>query len=353
LLQDGKVSLDDDITEYLDFDTKGRTIKIRHLLNHTSGMASYTEIPEFWDLSLRKYGRDTLVRIVEQKDFLFEPGEALIYNNSGYFLLGLIIEKITGMSYEEYLAAQIFNPLGMKNTYYSSNSKVITNKVYGYDYSKDGLIQRPYLDHTWPYAAGSLCSTTEDLFIWMTALHEGEIFSEKFYKLLITPDKLNDGTKLRYAMGFSNYSNFGNQSIGHGGGINGFLSETRYFPETDLYIICLVNTTGPKGAGFFADELTWNILDKQEYKSQELDIDLNSIEGKYSGQARGRVLSLEVSALSNSIVLTSEVEGEVDKDTLRTYLGKNTWVDGNNTFIFTDDELKIDQVSGYYRLRKQ
>jgi len=353
LLEDGKLSLDDDITKYLDYDTKGRIIKIKHLLNHTSGIVSYTEIPEFWNMSLHTYKRDTLVKLIEQKDFLFEPGEALIYNNSGYFFLGLIIEKITGMSYEEYLAKEFFNPLGMKDTYYSSNLKIITNKVYGYNYNKDGLLQRPYLDHTWPYSAGSLCSTTEDLLIWMTSLHEGKIFRKQLYNLLITPDKLNDGSILRYAMGLTNFSNYGNKSISHGGGINGFLSETRYFPEADLYIICLVNTTGPKGADFFANELTWKILDKKEYDSQELDIELNSIEGKYSGQVRGRVLSLEVSALSNSIVLSTEENGEYDADTLRTYFGNNSWVDGNSIYIFTDDELRIDQVSGYLRLKKQ
>ncbi len=349
LVEQEKLSLDDDFTKYLEFDAKGRTITIDHLLNHTSGIASYTEMPDFWNLSLHQYERDSLVRLVEQEEFLFEPGEALIYNNSAYFFLGLIIEKVSGMSYEEYLDEQFFTPLGMTNTYYCSTSDVIPNKVYGYNYSQDGLKQKPYLDHTWPYAAGSLCSTTNDLLIWMRAMHEGKIFSDQLYQLYITPGKLNDGSKLRYAMGLSNYSNFGNPLIGHGGGINGFLSETRYFPEADLYIICLVNTTGPKGAGFFANELTWNVLNKQEYQSQELDVELESIEGKYSGQARGRVLSVDVSSLSNSIVLSTEG----DADTLRIYVGSTTWMDGNSFFIFTNDELRIDQIDGYYKLKKQ
>ena len=352
LAEEGKISLDDDFTEYLDFQTNGRSITIAMLLNHTSGIQGYTEIPEFWNLSIHKYERDSLVRLVEQKGFLFEPGKAMIYNNSAYFFLGLIIEKVSEKSYEEYLSERIFKPLGMNNTYYCSTSKVIKNKVYGYGYSEDGLKQKPYLDHTWPYAAGSLCSTTEDLLIWMRALHGGKVLNEKSYKLMTMPDELKDGSKLRYAMGLVNYSNFGNQLIGHGGGINGFLSETRFFPKDDIYIICLVNTTGPKGASFFANELTWRLLDKQEDVAVELDIDPLSFAGKYSGQSRGRRMTKEVSALSNAIIISTEGQGD-SADTLDTYLGNNTWMDGNNIISFTNTECRMDNISGYYILSKQ
>ena len=127
-MEEGKLSLDDDITKYVDFDTQGRTVTINQLLNHTSGIASYTEIPDFWPLSIHTFERDTLLSIVEQNGYLFEPGELLIYNNTGYFLLGLIIEKASGKTYEEYLTEQIFDPLKMNNTYYCSTSKVIKNK---------------------------------------------------------------------------------------------------------------------------------------------------------------------------------------------------------------------------------
>jgi len=351
LVEAGKLSLDDDFTDYLEFDTKGRVITIRNLLNHTSGIASYTEIPEFWDFSTHKYDRDTLVRLIEQKDFLFEPGEAMIYNNSAYFFLGLIIEKITEKSYEEYLNEQFFEPLGMKNTYYCSTLDVIQNKVYGYKYNKNGIQQKEYLDHTWPYAAGSLCSTTEDLLTWMIALHEGKIFDEQLYKLLITPDKLNDGSKLRYAKGLANYTNFGNHLIGHGGWINGFLSDVIYFPEEKLYIICLLNTTGPKRADFFTNELTRRILSKQEYETSEIDVNLESVTGKYIGQAREKILSIQVSSLSESIVIS--IEDEDDADTLSTYVGNNTWMNENKIIRFTDGECRMDNIYGYYILQKQ
>lgn len=351
LVEAGKLSLEDDFTDYLDFDTKGRKVTINNLLNHTSGIASYTEIPEFWELSITDYPRDTLVRMVEGKEFLFEPNEALIYNNSGYFFLGLIIEKVTGQGYEEYLKQTFFEPLGMNNTSYCSNTKVITNKVYGYDYTPEGLKQKDYLNHNWPYAAGSLCSTTKDLLTWMSAMHTGKVLPEALYQSLITPDQLNDGSQLRYAKGLSNFSNFGNHEIAHGGGINGFLSETRYFPEEDLYIICLVNTTGPRGGGFFADEITWKLLEKQENKGVDLDIDTKDLAGTYTGAVRGYSQSLAVNSIPNG--LTIQEEGEDKLDTLKTYVGNNSWMMGNTKVTIQNNEYRIDQPSAYYILKKQ
>lgn len=351
LVEAGQLSLEDDFTKYIDFDTHGRKITIQQLLNHTSGIPSYTEISEFWPLSLHEEARDSLVRLVEKNDFLFEPGEALIYNNSGYYLLGLIIEKVTDMSYEDYLAEQFFLPLKMNNTYYCSSSKVVKKKAYGYDFSPEGLRQKGYLDHTWPYAAGSLCSTTGDLLTWLTALHNGKVLNENLYESIITPDTLNDGSPVRYAKGLMHYDDNGHELISHGGGINGFLSDTRYYPEEDLYIICLVNTTGPKGGSYFADELTLKILDKKEPETQPVDMDLEALAGIYSGQARGRVLDVELKPLDESIII--DIVGRNDPDTLKAYLGQQTWVDGKDIFYFNGNALSIDQVSGYYVLTKK
>jgi CubicO group peptidase (beta-lactamase class C family) len=350
LVEAGKLSLEDDFTEYIDFDTKGRKVTINNLLNHTSGIASYTEIPEFWELSLMEYPRDTLVRMVEGKEFLFEPNEALIYNNSGYFFLGLIIEKVTEMSYEDYLKQVFFEPLGMNNTSYCSNTNVVNNKVYGYDYTPEGLKQKGYLNHTWPYAAGSLCSTTHDLLTWMSAMHTGKLLPEALYQSLITPDQLNDGSQLRYAKGLDNFSNFGHQEIAHGGGINGFLSDTRYFPEEDLYIICLINTTGPHGAGFFAEKLTWKLLEKKENEGVDLDIDTKDLEGKYTGAVRGYTQTLAVKAIPNGLTLQEEKSDKVDSLTI--YAGNNTWVKGNTKITIQNNEYRIDQPSAYYILKK-
>ena len=351
LVEDEKIRLEDDFTKYLEFDTGGRKITIENLLNHTSGIPSYTEIEEFWNLSIHEYPRDSLVHLVEENKFLFEPNEALIYNNSGYFFLGLIIEKVTGKSYEEFLKETFFHPLEMKYTHYSSNSKIIKNKVYGYEHSPEGLKQRSYLDHTWPYAAGSLSSSSKDLLKWMKSLHSGKILPDSLYHYLITPAKLKDGSSTRYSMGLINFSNFGHHQISHVGGINGFLSETRYYPDEDLYIICLVNTMGPKGADYFANEMTWKLLSKQDYESVDIDIDLQTLEGKYIGPVRGAALELELKPIANGLTYEHNFSEEID--TLTNYIGNNTWMDDNNIIIIKDDEYRIDVLSGYYILKKE
>jgi len=347
----GKLSLDDDFTKYIDFDTKGRSISIARLLDHTSGIPSYTEIPEFWKLSVQDYPQDSLVRLVEKKDYLFEPGEALIYNNSAYFMLGLIIEELTGQSYEGYLEDNIFKPLGMDNTHYCSTTDVYKDKVYGYNFSPDGLKQKPYLNHKWPYAAGSLCSTTEDLLIWMRALHLHKLLPKDLYQSLITPNNLKDGSIVHYAKGVVNYSDFGHHRIGHGGGINGFLSDTRYYPDADLFIVCLINTTGPKGATYFADQITWHLLDKNSPPTIPLDISTKDLEGKYTGAVRGSTRTLILKSIDNGITVQSE--GETIIDTLDNYVGNSTWMDENNTIVIENNEYRIDQISGYYVLTKE
>lgn len=347
----GKLSLDDDFTDYLEFDTGGRSIPIRRLLDHTSGIPSYTEIEAFWPFSFHTYKRDSLLRMVEQHDFLFEPGRALIYNNTAYFILGLIIESVSGQSYEAFLEEQIFDPLGMDNTYYCSNTKVVKNKVSGYGYSKDGLQQKGYLDHTWPYAAGSLCSTTADLLKWLKGLHQDNFLGDEIYQQLITPEPLADGTPVKYAKGVSASDYHGHPMISHGGGINGFLSETRYFPDEDLYFICLVNTTGPKGAGYFADELTWYLMDKKGPQKMAPDLDLASLAGRYSGQARGRRLTVDVNAIENA--LTFQTEGADQADTLDYYIGNRTWLDDGQILTFGDDELRVDMTYNYIILQKE
>ena len=351
LAEEGKLSLQDDFRDYVPYDTGGRDIPISALLDHTSGIPSYTEIPEFWEMSMRTYPRDSLLRLVEKEPFLFEPGERMIYNNTAYFILGLIIEKVSGKPYEEYLKETIFDPLGMDNTYYCTTSEIVPGKVYGYNYTEEGLMQKPYLDHTWPYAAGSLCSSTSDQLKWLKAVHEGGFFSDSLYESLIEPARLNDGTQLRYAKGLSVFKDYGQLRIGHGGGINGFLSQTLYYPEEKLYIISLVNTTGPVGAGYLANELSWQLLEKEKYASQTPEVVAETLAGTYKGQVRGRVLELEVELRPEGLVVGEA--GRVEKDTLSVYVGNDTWMDRNEILKFTDTGIEIDQVSGYYILEKQ
>jgi CubicO group peptidase (beta-lactamase class C family) len=353
LVEAKKLSLDDDFTKYLEFDTKGRKITIAQLLNHTSGLAQTEDEEEFIQLENDEFPYKLMVRLVEPKDFLFEPGEAMIYNNSAFVFLGLIIEKVSGQTYEDYLKETFFDPLGLHNTSYSSNTKVIKNKVNGYRYASNGLQKIGYLNYGIPYSAGSLSSTTEDLLIWMRALHTGKVLSEPMYQSMICPSKLNDGTPVSYAKGLVNFSNYGHNVIAHTGGIPGFLSDTRYFPDNDLYIICIVNTIGPRerGGSFFADEMTWKLLEKKEYKQVALDIDTKALQGTYTGQTRDTIQSIEIKSIESGI--TRQVKGEEKIDTLKVYIGNHTWMDGNDKITIENNEYRADKIYNYYILKKE
>jgi hypothetical protein len=185
----------------------------------------------------------------------------------------------------------------------------------------------------------------------MRALHEGEILNDQLYGLLITPGQLNDGTEVRYAMGLVNYMISGNHVIAHGGGIHGFLSETRYYTDEDLYLICLVNTTGPGGADYFVDQLSWKFLEKQQPEINDIDIDLDAISGKYTGQVRGAKLSIEVENQSQELIISRN--GRQGTDTLRTYVGNDTWIEGTTIFTTLPDKYRIDDIYGNYVLLKE
>jgi len=174
LAQQGKIKLDGKLSDYLPAYRKdtGEKVTIHQLLNHTSGIPSYTSMAHFMqDVSRQPFGVDDFVKRFASNDLQFEPGSKFAYNNSGYFLLGAIIEKVTGQTYEQALKARILDPLGMKNTGYDHFGNIIEKRASGYEKGPDGYRNAGYLDMSIPYAAGSMYSTVEDLYLWDQALY--------------------------------------------------------------------------------------------------------------------------------------------------------------------------------------
>ncbi|MCA9738775.1 MAG: serine hydrolase domain-containing protein [Gemmatimonadota bacterium] len=356
LVEQGKLDLDADVSEVLpEFDTHGHPVPIRRLLDHTSGIKGYTEMPVFAELVVKDLPRDTLVSLVEAEPFEFEPGTAQIYNNSAYFLLGLIIEKQSGQSYEEYVAEHLFAPAGMDASYYCSESAVRARAAHGYDGSPDGLVRKGYLDHTWPYAAGSLCSTAGDLVRWNRALHGGRILSGASYQAMITPRPLRDGTPITYAMGLGVGERAGQRYIAHGGGINGFLSEAFWFPAQEMAVVVLQNSTGPQPPGALASAFL-DLLVGADPAPTAVPYrgDLDALVGEYAGPARGTHAHMEVTRDGDQLVL----QPATSSTPLRpTHVGDGVWRDGGSRFWFvtpggTATELRIAQGAGHYVLRR-
>jgi CubicO group peptidase (beta-lactamase class C family) len=255
LVEGGKISLDGKLSEYLPYyrEDTGKKVTIHHLLTHTSGIPSYTNLPNFADeVSRNPYGVEEFVKKYCSGDLEFEPGARFKYDNSGYFLLGAVIEKITGQPYEKVLEERIFKPLGMKNSGYDHHDKIIRDRAAGYEQSLDGYANATYLDMSLPYAAGSLYSTVEDLFIWDQALYADKLLTAKTKELLFKPYVSMGAAAYGYGWGVRKEKLPGSKRevsvISHGGGINGFNTLIERYVD-DKHLIVLLNNTGATNLG--------------------------------------------------------------------------------------------------------
>lgn len=247
LMEEGKLSLKDEITKFIpDYPTQGHSITVHHLLNHTSGIKSYTGLEKWDGYAQRKdFTPLEMVDFFKDEPMDFAPGEEFRYNNSGYFILGYVIEKASGMTYEEYIETQFFAPLGMTQSYYGDPEEVITKRVAGYAPTSDGGLQNAeYLSMTQPYGAGSLLSTVGDLAKWYAAVKDGKVVSPTSLKMALTPTTLNDGETEDYGYGLGLMDVEGSKGYGHGGGIHGFLTASTYLPEEDVFVAVFSNSNG-------------------------------------------------------------------------------------------------------------
>jgi CubicO group peptidase (beta-lactamase class C family) len=261
LAEQGKLQLDDDITRYLSFNTGGRKVTLRRLLDHTSGVPNYTDWKEFTSFAPLELPRDTLLRMMEARPFDFEPGTRSKYNNSAFFIMGLVIEKVSGQPYGEYVKQHLFTPAGMVSAHYCSERDVFPGKTSGYEWGGKALVQHSPLRHTWPYAAGSLCANAVDMVKWNETLHRTtRLMSAATYQDMMTPDTLNDGKRITYAKGLGQSVMFGHRVYTHSGGIFGWTTHGLYFPDNALSVIVFFNTSGLVPPGSLATRIAEAVL---------------------------------------------------------------------------------------------
>ena len=245
LVERGKLSLDDEVTKYVpNAPTHGRRILVRHLMNHTSGIPSYTDVgPAFGRRSRMDLAHDSLLAIVRDDSLQFDPGTHFYYNNTGYYLLGMILERITGQPYGTYLRDSLFVPNGLTSSVYCSTGPIIKRRASGYDRGREGLVNTDFISMDLPYAAGSLCSTVGDLVKWTGLLHSGKLVNATSFATMTTPVKLTSGRPMSYGYGLSVDTLGSHRRVHHGGGINGFISELAYYPDDSLTVVVLANTS--------------------------------------------------------------------------------------------------------------
>jgi CubicO group peptidase (beta-lactamase class C family) len=308
LRDQGKLSLDDEITKWLpDFDMRGNKVTLRRLLDHTSGIKGLTEMPEFGLLASNpRFPRDSAYALIKRYPFEFTTGDAQIYNNSAFWLLGLVVEKASGMTYEDYVEKKIFEPLGMKRSMYCNSAENVERRAHGYGMQNGQIRRAPMNVHTWPFSAGSLCSTAGDLVTWLKALHGGKVLSQKSYAEMVTPAKLNDGTVTRYGMGIGVGKDIrGLNFIGHGGSIAGFISEATWYPDAQAAIVVLMNSSGNIDPGAVAGEIAGELLPWTRFTATPFAGDATPLLGKYKGPSRGREMVIEVTKTDQGLAVSA------------------------------------------------
>ncbi|HLK60919.1 MAG TPA: serine hydrolase domain-containing protein [Chthonomonadaceae bacterium] len=245
LVQERKISLDAKITTYLsDLPTAWNQVTVRNLLTHTSGIKSYTNIPPRPDLStvLRKDRTPMeLISTVAEEPLEFPPGERWDYSNTNFILLGVLIEKMSGKSYGDFLKERIFTPLGMTATRVNNLYDIIKNRAAGYSFKDGRLYNGEYVSPTGAFSAGALVTTVVDMTKWDAALYSDLILPQPVLQQMWRPTKLNNGSFANYGFGWSVDTYYDRKLIEHGGGIPGFSTQICRFVDDKLTIIVLTN----------------------------------------------------------------------------------------------------------------
>ncbi|MBI1787122.1 MAG: serine hydrolase [Acidobacteria bacterium] len=251
LAEQGRISLTDPVKKfYSEAPISWDAITVHHLLNHTSGIKSYTGLPDFFaKRSTQPLTPIEIVKLTQDMPLEFEPGTKFAYNNTGYVLLGAVIEKVTGKKYADHMKAAIFDPLEMKDTGFDVSSVVLKNRASGYSGSGKGLVNAAYLHMSLPHAAGSLYSTVDDLLKWDQALYAGKVLPLPVLEKMWTPGLGN------YGYGWMITTDDGHRMVAHGGGINGFASQFTRVTDQKIAVVTLSNLSSP-GAAALARELT-------------------------------------------------------------------------------------------------
>jgi len=361
LVEAGKVSLDDPLTKFVPGYPGGEKVTVRMLLNHTSGIRSYTDVPGRMDSLIQKdMTTKELIDSFKDEKADFAPGAEWNYNNSGYVLVGAVIESASGLPWYEYLDQTLFQPLQLKHTGSGDATKaVIAGHVGGYSLAGDRWAEAHYLSMTQPHAAGSLISSVDDLLRWNRALHAGTLLTKNNYRQMITP--LGKAVGKKYGFGIEHTTLRGKDVLKHGGGINGFNTELIYLPESVTTVVVLENydsgRKGMIGASELAHRLAAFAIGNPYPERKAIPLDADTLKG-YEGVYRfdkdsfrvvrvvdGKLTSIRTGGSKHMMIPIARDNFLLDKGLSRVQFERK----GNGKVVamrvFENDEGKGDRVA--------
>jgi len=290
LQQENKLNVKDDIRKFLpQYNTWGRTITIEHILSHTSGIPSYTELPGFDSLADKKVSNSRLIKFFENAPLIFEPGSNWSYSNSGFVLAGVIVEKITGMPFNDFVDQRILRRLNMTNSSFGVSNYAVLNKTaeYAGNTPKGKIKMEPQYDWYWAYGAGQIVSTVDDMLKWDEALYGQSFIQPALLKQAHTAFQLSTGNSANYGLGWG-VSPFGNKTIvQHGGAIGGYRAQGIRIPEDHLYFLVMSNS-GTTNSALIGNKVLSILYGIQPAKEQRNKVqEWKEIEGVYESLNSG------------------------------------------------------------------
>jgi CubicO group peptidase (beta-lactamase class C family) len=331
LVEQGKIRLDAPLSTYLpEYPEPGRGATIRQLLTHTSGIPSYTSLGARFRDNIRLDLTDQqLVALFDHVPLDFIPGNQWRYDNSGYYLLGMIVARLSHTRYSDYIRDTLAGPLGLAATLYCSSAPIIPHRASGYSWDDGHSVNSSPLSMNIPGGAGALCSTVGDLVRWQGALAGGKVVTPASYVQMTTPVELFDGKHAPYGFGLDVGKYHGHSAISHSGGINGFSTDLAYYPAESLTVVVLTNVEGIDAA-----RLTRQISLLALGIPQPAPLDLtltDSARQRYIGRYSGPGLELEIKEQDGRLVLTDERQRLL-------YQGQNAFVlESDPEFVFRFD----------------
>jgi CubicO group peptidase (beta-lactamase class C family) len=253
LVEEERVRLEAPVTTYLPDYPAPPGVTVASLLNHTSGVKNYTTMEKWWETMALEMAPDRLAEVFRDEPLDFSPGDRFSYSNSGYALLGLLVERVSGMPFGSYLHGEVFAPLGLAATSYCDYQVLVPNRAHGYKVVDGGFVNASYVSMSQAYAAGAVCSSATDLVRWFQGLAGGALLSEETYELMTTPARLTDGSEIEYGYGLAVSFLEGRRRINHVGGTLGFSSQISHYEDEDVTIVVLTNTEGANAASIESD----------------------------------------------------------------------------------------------------
>ena len=306
LAEQGKLSLDDKLSKYFADFPKADSVTIHMLLTHTSGIKNITEVPEFGKVAALHLEKDSVVALIKKQPYIFSPGTKWSYSSSGYFLLGYIIEKVSGKSYSDYVYNNVIQKAGLKNTCVNRWDSILLYRAKGYGKTTGGWKNADYISMEGPYSAGAIISTIEDLYQWDNALFSNKIISAASFSKMTTPYKENYG----YGLSIDSFQH--HLEIGHNGGINGFSSFLGRFPTDDVVVAGLSNdeTSNTTGIVNALAAIVFDIPVITSYEHMEVKVD-SSILKRYVGAYKVKNVQIDLKVKDGKLYIHLRDQSDV------------------------------------------